>query len=263
MKKYFVLKYIADSDENIKREDLLPAGCKFITGVALHTTTKRVLPIENISTELSFPQSIIIDEIREVNQTLFYSFMQTRDTETICRTFFESDILPAIIDVLVDTIVFPTLTTPAQTLLTTRLRDALNNELSDYLFNVVGLYDYAQTLSNFSFAELVAQKTLKFLYEKRTEIFIYDKQVYKQAEPFECGNISLLVNGNSFLLRDYIVNANRKVRQMKKEIISFNQPLDVNSSMTTVFKNLKNSNSELTIRIYIEYEYERTTTHNS
>ena len=263
MKKYFVLKYLVDSDENIKREDLLPAGCKFITGVALHTTTKSVLPIEDISTELSFPQNIITDSIREVNKTLFYSYMQTRGTEAESKAFFESDILSRISQVLIDVLVFPILNIAKQEILTQQLRDALTSDLTDYLFSEVGVYEKGKILSSSNFSELIAQETLKFLYEKRTEIFIYDKQVYKQSEPFECGNISLLVNGNSFLLRDYIVKANRKVRQMKKEIISFNQPLEVNSSMTTVFKNLKNSNSELTIRIYIEYEYERTTTHNS
>ena len=53
-----------------------------------------------------------------------------------------------------------------------------------------------------------------------------------------------------------MLTANRKVRNLKKEIIPFHEPLEVNSNIHTVFKSNKNSDgSTLTIRIYIEYEH--------
>ena len=141
--------------------------------------------------------------------------------------------------------------------------NALTDLLPNYLFDQIEVFEIGQTLSSFQLSELIAEEILSFLHSKKDEIFIYDKQVYIQPSPYECGNVSLLVNGNSFLLRDYTLTANREVKQMSKEIIRFKEPLEVNSSLTTVFKNYKNSISNLTIRIYIEYEYERTTTHNS
>jgi len=263
MKKYFVLKYQTDSNEHIKEEDLLPADCKLITGITVNATAKKNIQTDEIVDKLSFPQFLIIDNIRDINETLFYSFMQTRDTKSESRIFFESDILSRISQILIDVLVFPILDSAKQNLLTQKISDALNNQLSDYLFDVVDVYEKGKSLSSFNFSELIAEEILKFLYSKKEEIFIYNKQVYIQSNPYECGNISLLVNGNSFLLRDYTLSANREVKQVSKEIIKFNEPLDVNSSLTTVFKNYNNSTGTLTIRIYIEYEYERTTTHNS
>ena len=263
MKKYFVLKYETDDNEHIKMEDLLPADCKLISGVYVNATAKGNIQTEDVTAKLSFPQYLIIDNLKYVNENLFYSFMQTRDTEAESKAFFESDILPEIVQVLVDILVFPLLDVTKQNLLTQRLSDTLNDELTPYLFDEVGVYDLGKTLSTFNFSELIAEEILKFLYSKKDEIFIYTKQVYNQPDPYECGNITLLVDGNDFLLRDYTVTANKKVKQVAKEFIKFNQPLEVNSSLTTVFKNYKNSSSNLTIRIYIEYEYKRTSTHNS
>jgi len=263
MKKYFVLKYQTDNNEHIKEEDLLPADCKLITGISVNATAKKDIQTDEIVSKLSFPQFLIIDNIRDVNETLFYSFMQSRDTKAESRAFFESDILSSISQVLIDVLVFPILDNAQQSLLTQRLEFALGDLLPDYLFNVVDVYEKGKSLSSFNFSELIADEILKFLYSRKDEIFIYAKQVYLQPNPYECGNITLLVNGNDFLLRDYTVSANKKRKQISKEIIKFNQPLEINSSLTTVFKNYKNSNGNLTIRIYIEYEYERTTTHNS
>ncbi len=263
MKKYFVLKYDTNNNEHIKEEDLLPADCKLITGITVNATSKKDIQTEEIVEKLSFPQYLIIDNIREINETLFYSFMQSRDTELESRTFFESDILPEITSKLKDILIFPKLDNAQQSLLSQRLEFALGDLLPYHLFNVIDIYEKGKILSSFKFSELVAEEVLMFLYSKKDEIFIYNKQVYIQANPYECGNISLLVNGNSFLLRDYTITANREVKQVSKEIIKFNEPLEVNSSLSTVFKNYKNSIGNLTIRIYIEYEYERTTTHNS
>jgi len=263
MKKYFVLKYETNNNEHVKIEDLLPADCKLITGITVNATTKRDIQADEIIEKLSFPQYLIIDNITELNESLFYSYMQTRGAEIESRDFFESDILPEIISKLKDTLTFPILDNAQQSLLTQRLEFALGDLLPDHLFNVIDIYEKGKTLSSFDFSELIAEEILKFLYSKKEEIFIYNKQVYIQANPYECGNISLLVNGNSFLLRDYTLTANREVKQISKEIIRFNEPLEVNSSITTIFKNYKNSIGNLTIRIYIEYEYKRTTTHNS
>lgn len=132
-----------------------------------------------------------------------------------------------------------------------------STQFTDYLYNEFELYSKGKNISSLAFAALIAQQTLIFAYLKKADVFIHTKQAYKQPEPYECGNISLLVNGNSFLLRDYVLIANRKVRYMNKEVIPFHEPLEVNSNIHTFFKSNKNSgNNTLTIRTYIEYEHE-------
>jgi hypothetical protein len=96
-----------------------------------------------------------------------------------------------------------------------------------------------------------------FAYHNRETLFNRTVQAYERPAPYECGNISLLVNGNSFLLRDHMVMANKGVKYMAKEIIPFHEPLEVNSNMHTVFKNNKdNGDNTPTIRTYIEYEHQ-------
>ncbi|WP_044214164.1 lipase chaperone, partial [Saccharicrinis fermentans] len=49
--------------------------------------------------------------------------------------------------------------------------------------------------------------------------------------------------------------ANRNIKYLSKEVIPFSEPLDVNSSIHTVYKsNMKSGAEPLNIRIYIQYE---------
>ena len=257
MNKYFVITHQSENNEHVNVQDLLPASCKLITGIAVVATVKQDTELEDVTELLSFPQALITDLLQDESITnLFYSYLRTRSNEAESRDYFESNILPAIITILSSNINYPCLDKIQQQELSNSLSDVFNFEFIDYLYNEVKLYEQGKYLSNESFADFIAQHTLMFAYIKRDEVFLRPKKEYKQPEPFECGNISLLVNGNSFLLRDYILSANRKVRQMSKEIIPFHEPLEVNSNIHTVFKSYKNYNDHtLTIRIYIQYEH--------
>jgi hypothetical protein len=257
MKRYFVITHESKDNSHINAQDLLPANCKLITGVAVNATAKQNGQLEDVTELLSFPQNLISDLLaqdRIVN--LFYSYLRTRSNEDESKVFFISDILPEIIQVLSQNIKYTCLSATEQQELEQKLTDIFNNEFADYLYNEVELFEQSKFMDNLEFADFIAQQTLIFAYLNYDDIFFRTKQEYKRPEPYECGNISLLVNGNSFLLRDYMVTANRKVRHMSKEIIPFHEPLDVNSNIHTVFKSNKNSNGNtLTLRIYIEYEH--------
>jgi hypothetical protein len=258
MKRYFVITHQSKDNGHLNVQDLLPASCKLITGVAVNATVKKAGQLNDVTESLSFPQALITDLLKSESITdLFYSYLRTRSSEAESRTFFEGDILPEIIRVLSTGIKYITLDETEQQELSDRIVELFSTQFIDYLYNEIELFSKAPYMSDHSFADLIAQQTLIFAYIKREDVFLRTKQVYKQPESYECGNISLLVNGNSFLLRDYMLTANRNVRHMSKEIIPFHEPLDVNSSIHTFFKSNKNSDgSILTLRIYIQYEYE-------
>ncbi|MDA3833536.1 MAG: hypothetical protein PF495_09080 [Spirochaetales bacterium] len=257
MKRYFVITHQSEHNGHLNVQDLLPASCKLITGVTVIATVKQTGALNDITEELVFPQALITNLLKQERITgLFYSYLRTRSTEAESRVYFEASILPEIISVLSENIRFTCLDEARQQLLTDNLRQLLSDGLADYLYHEAGLYDLGKTMTNTDFADFIALHVLMFAYKKKEEVFFFAKQAYKRPEPYECGNISLLINGNSFLLRDYVLTANRKVRNLQKEIIPFHEPLEVNSNIHTVFKSNKNSDgSLLTIRIYIEYEH--------
>jgi len=257
MKRYFVITHKSFNDSHINVQDLLPASCKLITGIAVNATAKQEGEIEAITKLLPFPQMLIANLLNsEQITTLFYSYLHTRATEQASRAFFESDILPEIVRVLSSNIVYTCLDAGEQQVLTDSIINIFNAEFTDYIYNESNLFDVGQNMTDSVFADFIAQKTLIFIYINKERIFKHNVNKYIRPEPYECGNISLLVNGNSFLLRDYAVTANRKVRNIKNEIIPFHEALEVNSNIHTVFKSYQtNSNNTLTIRIYIEYEY--------
>ncbi|MCK5023207.1 MAG: hypothetical protein KAS04_03470 [Candidatus Aenigmarchaeota archaeon] len=258
MKRYFVITHESKDNGHLNVQDLLPASCKLITGVAVIATVKQDAELENVTEPLAFPQALITDLLQDDSITnLFYSYLRTRSNEAESREFFESDILPEIIRILSNNIKYTCLNSVEQQELEQSIIDTFNTDFTDYLYNEVGLYEKGKYINSLDFSDLIAQQTLTFAFLKKEEVFLRTKQAYIQPEPYECGNISLLVNGNSFLLRDYMLTANRTVRQMSKEIIPFYEPLDVNSNIHTVFKSNKNSgDNTLTIRIYIQYEHE-------
>jgi len=133
--------------------------------------------------------------------------------------------------------------------------EAETKGLAHYLFSSIGIFEKGLNLTNLNYAQLIASETLSFIHQNKGSLFLRPVQKYQRPEPYECGSLSLLVNGNSFLLCDYILTANRKIKHLSKEIIPFSEPLDVNSSIQTVYKsNLKSGIEPLNIRIYIEYE---------
>ncbi len=257
MKRYFVITHQSEHNGHLNVQDLLPASCKLITGVAVNAIVKQTGALSDITEGLGFPQSLITNLLQQERITgMFYSYLRTRSTEAESRAYFEASMLPEIISTLSENIRFTCLDEERQQLLTDNLRQLLFDGLANYLYHEVGLYESGKTMTNVDFADFIAQEVLKFTYLKREEVFFYAKQAYKRPQPYECGNISLMINGNSFLLRDYVLTANRKVRNLQKEIIPFHEPLEVNSNIHTVFKSNKNSDgSLLTIRIYIEYEH--------
>lgn len=258
MKRYFVITKTSVGNKHINEQDLLPASCKLITGIAINALVKKESELEDVTQDLAFPQALISDLLLTDGITnLFYSYLRTRASEAESKDFFETDILPAIVDILSNNIKFTCLDAEQQNNLNNSIAELFNTQFADYLYNEVDLFEKGQTITSLEFADLIAQETLTFAYLHKSDVFLRPVKAYKQPEPYECGNISLLVNGNSFLLRDYMLTANRKVKHLSKEVIPFHEPLEVNSNIHTVFKSNKNSgDNTLTIRIYIEYEHE-------
>ena len=127
--------------------------------------------------------------------------------------------------------------------------------LAHYLYDKVGIYEKGKDMGSLAYYGVIAHETLSFIYQNRTSLFVRPIKKYQRPEPYECGSLSLLVNGNSFLLRDYTLTANRNIKYLSKEVIPFSEPLDVNSSIHTVYKsNMKSGAEPLNIRIYIQYE---------
>jgi hypothetical protein len=261
MKRYFVITKHSSGNAHINEQDLLPASCKLITGIAVNATVKQESELEDITQDLVFPQRLISDLLLSDGITnLFYSYLRTRANEAESKDFFETDVLPEIVNILSHNLKYTCLSNEEQVSFNTSLTEIFNTQFADYLYNESGLYEKGKNISNLEFADLIAQETLTFAYLHKSDVFLRPLKAYKRPESYECGNISLLVNGNSFLLRDYMITANRKVRNMSKEVIPFHEPLEVNSNIYTVFKSNKNSGDNiLTIRIYIEYEHERIT----
>lgn len=257
MKRYFVITHRSENNEYLNVQDLLPASCKLITGIAVNAIVKQETDLEDTIIDLSFPKHLITGLLRQESIiNLFYSYLRTRSSEAESKDYFESEILPEIVNVLSTSISYSCLDSEGQESLNGRITELFNSQFTDYLYNEIGLFEKGKTMTNQAFADLIVQQTLVFAYLHESDVFIRTKKAYKQPEPYECGNISLLVNGNSFLLRDYVLIANRKVKHMSKEVIPFHEPLEVNSNIHTVFKSNKNSeNHTLTIRIYIEYEH--------
>ncbi len=377
MKRYFVLKKTSTNNEHINEQDLIPASAKLITGIAVNCTVKKEADTTSSSKSLAFPQNLIKQILKSDSITnLFFSYMRTRATEEECKSYFEIDILPTIIDVLRNGIIYPVLSDSQQTDFSNGLSDLLmgksdssiteeyweqaeadlktrykeqfysfltsayirynfdpktiltqtqidliyslstrnnalakiaysvyyslfgegytgaysmvlrtvttqgnsimlgydselakledekaqweqqkNQGLTDYLFSTVGIFDKGLTMSDTDYAQLITNETLSFLYQNKDNLFKRPVNVYVRPESYECGTLSLLVNGNSFLLRDYILTANRNVKHLSKEIIPFSEPLEVNSSIQTIYKSNLCSGAEfLNIRIYIEFE---------
>jgi len=375
MKRYHVIKKQSANNEHLNDQDLLPASCKLITGIAVTTTIKKEAEAVSSTTPLAFPQGLIQRLLASDSiANLFYSYMRTRTTEEESKAFFETDILPEIVSVLIGGIQYPCFTAQQQTEFSKNLSDLLmggsdqpeidwvqrfadlkteyknnifnfltneygefglnpetdleayymdllfntsarsyaiyritssvyykirGNDFTDsystvsknistfcnsimleydhqyeqlqkdksayeeaetkglahYLFASVGIFDKGHTLGSLAYTELIAKETLSFIYQNRTSLFVRPIQKYLRPEAYECGTLSLLVNGNSFLLCDYVLTANRKIKHLSKEIIPFSEPLEVNSSVQTVYKSNKKSGTEpLNIRIYIQYE---------
>jgi hypothetical protein len=375
MRRYHVIKKISSNNEHINDHDLLPASCKLITGIAVCTTVKKEADAISSTVPLAFPLGLIkrlLASDRIAN--LFYSYMQTRPTLEESKAFFETDILPEIVNALCNGITYPILTHEQQTVLSNNLSNLLMGEseqaeinwderfeelkesyrasffdfirdsyeelgvnpdinisegyinnmfipqargyslyrisiqvyyvlrnngqsipysaisknintygnsilqsydsqlvqlqnektayeqaetlgLSEYLFTSIGIFDKGKNIESLGFLELISQEILSFIKQNKTNLFVRPVEMYERPEPYECGSLSLLVNGNSFLLCDYILTANRKIKHLSKEIIPFSEPLEVNSSLQTVFKsNLKSGTEPLNIRIYIQYE---------
>ncbi len=377
MKRYHVIKKLSANNEHLNDQDLLPASCKLITGIAVTTTVKKLAEAVDSTTPLAFPQGLITRLLASDGvANLFYSYMRTRPTLDESKTFFESDILPEIVNTLCNGIQYPCLNEAQQVEFSAKLNELLiggsdqeeidwdgrfgdlkteykaklftflmgtygefgfnpetdleayyvdllfhtspsarsyalyritssvyykirGNEflesystvsknintygnsilqdydrqleqlqkdklayeqaetqgLAHYLFASVGVFEKGQNIGTLAYTELIAQETLSFIYQNKTALFVRPVLKYQRPDAYECGSLSLLVNGNSFLLRDYTLTANRNIKYLSKEVIPFSEPLDVNSSIHTVYKsNMKSGTEPLNIRIYIQYE---------
>jgi len=100
MKRYFVITKHSSGNAHINEQDLLPASCKLITGIAVNATVKQESELEDITQDLVFPQRLISDLLLSDGITnLFYSYLRTRANEAESKDFFESDVLPEIVNI--------------------------------------------------------------------------------------------------------------------------------------------------------------------
>ena len=107
MRRYFVITHSSEDNSHINEQDLLPASCKLITGIAVIATVKQETEVIDVDESLAFPQALITDLLNDKRITdLFYSYLRTRANEADSRAFFETDIMPEIIRVLTDGITY-------------------------------------------------------------------------------------------------------------------------------------------------------------
>lgn len=376
MKRYHVIKKQSSNNEHLNETDLLPASCHLITGIAVCTTVKKNAAATELLQSISFPQRLIKSLLSDKSiHRLPYSDTRTSWNAEESQGFFEIDILPSIVDTLVEGIQYPILSLEQQNTLSNNIYDLLmgtsdqeeidwdqleqdlqndyqgyffdditalfglyginpeedideqyvsllfipasrtyalsritydiyyklqdkgyfhftySNLLRDistsgnsimqnydsslailqeerkayeaiepeglmhYLYTTADIYGKGQKMNDDDFADLIANETLLFLYQNRSHLFVRPVLAYQRPKPYECGTLSLLVNGNSFLLRDFILTANRRIKHLSKEIIPFSEPLEVNSNLQIIYKsNFKSGAEPLNIRIYIQYE---------
>ncbi len=76
MKRYHVIKKLSANNEHLNDQDLLPASCQMITGIAVTTTVKKEAEAISTTTALAFPQGLI-ERLLSSDQiaNLFYSYM--------------------------------------------------------------------------------------------------------------------------------------------------------------------------------------------
>ena len=95
--------------------------------------------MEDVTQDLAFPQALISDLLLTDGITnLFYSYLRTRASEAESKDFFESDILPAIVDILSNNIKFTCLDADQQSNLNNSIAELFNTQFADYLYNEVG-----------------------------------------------------------------------------------------------------------------------------
>ncbi len=258
MKKYAVISHQINSNAHLNVQDLLPASCRLITGVFVTAQAKEMVAKKQNIESLSFPQRLIMDLLdSEQIEGLFYSYLKTRSMEQEAVSFFNREMLPVFMEVFRDEIVFDCWSEQELLSYKERITILFETKFTTYLFEELHLFEKSNEFTTAAFTDFIKQAVLEFLYKHRYHLFFKEVQEYQQPVPYECGNISLLVNGNSFLLRDYTVTANRKIKTLQKEVVPFYEPLEVNSSLQLIFKNTHpQKDRTLFLKTYIEYEYE-------
>jgi hypothetical protein len=267
MKRYHVITRRIGVGEHSNFEELLPAPCTYITGVFATAFGKKALPLSPYKKELDFPYSVLVKSANDKLRTLFYTYLRSRPTLSESKSYFVSKMHAIYIEALSD-FYFSSYSAEANEKIKSNVNDAIiglnefegHTSLKEYLF--VDNKIYESTLSDGDFIDLMLKLAIEFLYHNRSQIFCVDAEHYVQEKDVEVGNVTLLLNGNNFILRDYAIVANRQLKPIKKEVIALNEPLDVNSSLKVVFKNKvldADVLDDLSVKIYIEYEHQRIT----
>ena len=90
MKRYFVITKTSVGNKHINEQDLLPASCKLITGIAINALVKKESELEDVTQDLAFPQALISDLLLTDGITnLFYSYLRTRASEAESKDFLK------------------------------------------------------------------------------------------------------------------------------------------------------------------------------
>lgn len=265
MNRYHVITRKISSQEHLNFEELLPASCSYINGIFVTAFGKKEMEREEFYQALSFPQVSLTSLAYNNLNDLFYTYLRTRTTKLEAQAYFVSDMLPLFVDTLSMVEYSDNVSLVDQDVIKSNIVNALTGNddyqgFTDYLFTDIDIYN--SVLDKYDYIKLILNSAIKYLYKEKSSIFYHTSQRYVQPKDVEVGNVTLLVNGNNFILRDYAVVANRKLKKMSKEVLTLNEPLDVNSSLKVVFKNTIANEvfDELTVKIYIQYEHKRITT---
>ncbi len=198
---------------------------------------------------LVFPQSILLKNLREMDLPIDY--LANTKSEVSAQQYFEQKFIPCLEEKLFMDINY-------QAIANSELQSRLQSILKDSTF-IAAIFDndyYTNYLRDRKYPvslEEMFNRIIFYLSKRKKDIFFYERQYIDY--PTQSGEqtlITTLINGNSFLLRDFPLPLNRRLKPIKKEIKPFAEPIMVNSSATILIKN----KSGLPLDCYVYFQYQ-------
>ncbi|BDD02469.1 hypothetical protein [Persicobacter psychrovividus] len=206
-------------------------------------------PMRQVIFPLVFPQSILLENLRAMDLPIDY--LANTQTEISAQQYFQQKFIPCLEEKLFERINYQAI---ANSELQTRLQSMLKDPTfiaaifdNDYYTNYLRDKKYPVSL------EEMFNRIIFYLSKRKKDIFFYERQYIDY--PTQSGEqtlITTLINGNSFLLRDFPLPLNRRLKPIRKEIKPFSEPIMVNSSATILIKN----KSGLPLDCYVYFQYQ-------
>lgn len=244
MKKLHVITLPTNST---KEEFQLPSTIGTITGVTVSAFCKGNNAKQQRDELLHFPASAI-DAIayHQDLDSLMYMMIMTRASKADSIAKFDEIVTPVIVNLINKCLQYDI----DGSTITDDLVQLFQNGFATYLYED-NLYDDFTNHTTVSFKELISLKITQFALKNRESIFKHTVEYYDNLSQENVGVVSLLLNDNNFLLRDYFLTSNRKFKKFSDEMLPVNEELQKNNNLTVVFKQTNQQDTEL--RIYIQY----------